>query len=400
MSIRYPFSPDLLDSIPEEIQELYRGLEIDVLKKICAQLKISGKANEVTLQDIRVLRSHGIELDQIKKAVSDTSGLAVKRVEEILDEVVLHNNTFYNELIDLAGLTKPETLVDIEDVWAIYEQTKGEMRNITRSMAFVVRDGKGYRQLDYAQAYHRALDQATIKVQSGAYSYNQAIAEAVKQLADSGLKVAEYEKDGKVRYHQIDVAARRAVMSAVNSLNAKYREQSVDYLETDLVEVTSHAGARDIGDVPENHKLWQGRVYRWSEKSGDSTGSYPDFVETTGYGSGEGLLGWNCRHSFFPFLEGLMEPSRTEEELKNIDPPPFEYSGKTYSHYEATQKQRQIEAEVRKLKRREAAYNAAGNDDKANKTLARIRKLNDEYRSFSKAAGLRMQFERMRIVYD
>lgn len=269
--VKYPFTPDVLDAIPEEIQELYRGLEIDVLTKICEQLNISGSANEVTLQDIRVLRSHGIELGQIKKAISDTTGIAVKRVEEILDDVVTHNNTFYNDLFDLAGLTKPEALVDIEDVWAIYEQTKGELRNITRSMAFVVRDGKGYTQLGYAKSYQHALDLATIKVQSGAYNYRKAIAEAVKQLADGGLKVAEYEKDGKVHYNQIDVAARRAIMTAVNQINQKYREQSMDYLETDLVEVTSHIGARNIqrpGDPPWTaHTYFQGKIFQWNRKN-------------------------------------------------------------------------------------------------------------------------------------
>lgn len=268
MAVRFPFSPEVLDSIPEEIQELYRGLEIDVLTKICEQLKITGKANEVTLQDIRALRSHGISVDEIKKAVSNTYGLALEKLEKILDDVVAQNNKFYNQLIDLSGATRPETLADEEDVWAIYEQTKGQLRNLTQSYAFMVRDGRGWMRLSPAQSYQWALDQAIMKVQSGAYSYNQAIAEAVRQLADSGIKVAEYDKNGKPYYSQIDVAARRAIMTGVNQLNQKYREQSMDYLETDLVEVTAHFGARNI-DGPngwENHSEWQGKVYRWNRK--------------------------------------------------------------------------------------------------------------------------------------
>ena len=63
----------------------------------------------------------------------------------------------------------------------------------------------------------------------------------------------------------VDVAVRRAVMTGVNQLNQKYREQSMDYLETDLVEVTAHLGARNT-DGPmgwENHAKWQGKVYQW-----------------------------------------------------------------------------------------------------------------------------------------
>lgn len=98
-----------------------------------------------------------------------------------------------------------------------------------------------------------------------------------------------------------------------------------------------------------------------------------------------------------------MEPTYTDEELEAMKPenrPKIEFNGNQYDDYQATQVQRRIEAEVRKLKRREAAYKAAGIDKAANETLARIRKLNDTYREFSKAAGLRTQFERMRIVYD
>ena len=84
-----------------------------------------------------------------------------------------------------------------------------------------------------------------------------------------------FDKDGnplknRVAYEighidQLDVAVRRAVMTGVNQLNQKYREQSMDYLETDLVETTAHLGARNI-DGPngwENHAKWQGKVYRW-----------------------------------------------------------------------------------------------------------------------------------------
>ena len=114
------------------------------------------------------------------------------------------------------------------------------------------------------------------------------------------------------------MAVRRAVMSGVNQINAQYREQSVDYLETDLVEVTAHSGARDTGTGPANHKSWQGKVYRWSEKPLVSKGQYPDFVGTTGYGTGEGLCGWNCRHNFYSFIEGVSERAYTDKELANF----------------------------------------------------------------------------------
>ena len=120
---------------------------------------------------------------------------------------------------------------------------------------------------------------------------------------------------------------------------------------------------------------------------------YPDFEETCGYGSVTGILGANCRHNFTPFIPGVMERTYTDEQLANIDPPPFEYEGKTYTHYEATQKQREIERTVRKWKRREAA---AANPEDKQACQIRIKRLEQKYKEFSNAADLRTQPERMK----
>lgn len=259
---KYPFSPEILDALPEELAELFRGLELKLLEEICSRLKIADQLNEVTVQDIRALRAHGIDLEAIKKAISDTTNVGMDKLDVLLDDVVARNQAYYTEVINVAGLTAPERFVDDRDIAAIRRQTWGAYKNITGSMGFLVVQGGRLRMLPPARAYHWALDSAELQIQSGAISYNQAISSAVKQLADSGIKTVDYES-GHV--DSVDVAVRRAVMTGVNQLNQKYREQSMDYLETDLVEVTAHRGARDV-DGPngwENHKAWQGKVYRW-----------------------------------------------------------------------------------------------------------------------------------------
>ncbi len=96
----------------------------------------------------------------------------------------------------------------------------------------------------------------------------------------------------------------------------------------------------------------------------------------------------------------MSERTYTDKELKNIDDGrDCTYEGKHYTAYEATQKQRQIERTVRKLKREQTAYKAAGLTEEEQAVTARIRRLNKEYKAFSKAAGLPMQRERMRVEY-
>lgn len=390
--MKYPFTPELLDALPEELAELFRALEITLLEEICSRLKAADELNEVTVQDIRALRSHGIDLKKIRKEIQKTADIGEEKLNKLLDDVVERNQRYYTDLIDLAHVTQPETLVSVEDTWAIYEQTKQTMRNITRSMGFLVDAGRTM--LPPAKAYQWALDNATMQIQSGAINYNQAIKAAVKQLADSGLKVVDYESGHR---DHIDVAVRRAVMTGVNQICAKYTEQSAGYLETPYFEVSAHFGARDKpGSSPwSSHKDWQGKVY--SIRAGDI---YPNIYEVCGLGAVDGLEGANCRHRRFPWVEGVSERTYTDKQLEHIDNGlGCTFDGKAYTAYEATQMQRRVEREVRKLKREKAVYKSAGLHEDETSVNIRLRRLNAKYKAFSAAAGLPEQRERMKVLY-
>lgn len=389
---KYPFSPELLDAMPEELAELYRGLEDALLMEICSRLKLRDELNEVTVQDIKALRSHGIDLKEIEKAIRQTTGISEKKLNELIDDVVERNQKYYTEVIDLARVTQPDVLVDATTIDAIKRQTWDVFRNITASMGFLVDAGRTM--LSPAKAYQWALDAATLKVESGAISYGQAIKEAVRDLASSGLRVVDYESGHR---DHVDVAARRAVMTGVSQLCSKYTEQAAEYLETPYFEVSAHAGARDKpGPSPwSSHKNWQGKVY--SVRDGDI---YPSIYKVCGLGAVDGLEGANCRHRRFPWVEGVSERTYTDDQLKHIDDGlGCTYDGKTYTAYEATQMQRRVEREIRKLKREKAAYKAAGLHEDETAVNIRLRRLNAKYKAFSAEAGLPEQPERMRVYF-
>ena len=210
----------------------------------------------------------------------------------------------------------------------------------------------------------------------------------------SGLKVVDYESGHR---DHVDVAVRRAVMTGVSQICAKYTEQSAEYLDTPYFEVSAHIGARDKpGPSPwSSHKEWQGKVY--SARAGDI---YPNIYEVCGLGAVDGLEGANCRHRRFPWVEGVSERTYTDEQLEHIDDGHgCTFDGKDYTAYEATQMQRRIERTVRKLKREKAAYKAAGLTEDATVANIKLRRLNAKYREFSKAAGLPEQKERLKVLY-
>lgn len=400
--IKYPFQPALLDALPEELAELYRSLENTLLTEICSRLKLRDELNEVTVQDIRALRSHSIYLTEITKVISKTTGISKQKLNKLLDDVVERNQKYYTEVIDLAHVTQPETLVDAATIAAIKAQTLDTLHNLTASMGFLV--DAGQTMFPPAKAYQWALDNAVMQIESGAINYNQAIANAVRQLAESGIKVVDYESGAR---SNIDTAVRRAVMTGVNQLNREYSRQSMDFLQTDLVLVSAHAGARDI-DGPkgfENHKKFQGKIYRWAEFTkkypNASKKEYPDFEKSCGIGDVQGILGANCRHTWAPFVEDVMEPTYTEEQLAHIDDGlGCTFDGKTYTAYEATQMQRRVERQIIKQKRLVKAYKASGQEDARITANAKLRRLNAKYKAFSKAAGLPEQQERTKVQYD
>lgn len=389
---KYPFTPELLDALPEELAKLYRGLEDTLLDEICSRLKAADQLNEVTVQDIRALRSHGIDLKEIEKAIRQTSGISEQKLNKLLDDVVERNQKYYTEIIDLAHVTQPETLVDAATVDTIRRQTLDTFRNLTASMGFLVDAGRTM--LPPAKASQWALDNAVMQIQSGAISYNQAIKTAVKQLADSGLRVVDYESGHR---DQIDVAARRAVMTGVNQICAKYTEQSAQYLETPYFEVSAHAGARDKpGPSPwSSHKDWQGKVY--SIRAGDI---YPSIYDVCGLGAVDGLEGANCRHRRNVWVEGVSERTYTDEQLAHIDDDlGCDFDGKEYTAYEATQMQRRVERQIIKQDRLVTAYKASGQKDEYYAANAKLVRLIAKYKAFSEAAGLPLQWERTKVLY-
>ena len=389
--MKYPFQPEVLDALPEELAELYRALEDTLLDEICSRLKLADQLNEVTVQDIQALRSHGIDLKSIEEAISKTAEISKQKLNSLLNDVVERNQKYYTEVIGLAHVTQPETLVDAATVDAIKRQTHDTFRNLTASMGFLV----GNTMLKPARAYQRALDNAEMQIQSGAINYNQAIKTAVKQFADSGLKVVDYESGHR---DHIDVAVRRAVMTGVNQICAKYTEQSAKYLETPYFEVSAHAGARDKpGPSPwSSHKDWQGKVY--SIRAGDI---YPSIYEVCGLEAVDGLEGANCRHRRNVWVEGVSERTYTDEQLEHIDDDlGCEFDGKKYTAYEATQMQRRMERQIIKQKRLVTAYKASEQTDEYRSAKIKLTRLNSKYNAFSEAAKLPLQWERTKVLYD
>ena len=156
-----------------------------------------------------------------------------------------------------------------------------------------------------------AMNMAYLQVSSGAFSPDQVVENAVSQLVKEGLDWIDY-KSGTHRH--LDTSIRQALRTSINQTALKCQDQNFEALGGNLVEVSSHLGARP------SHSQWQGKIY-WRK---EQYKNYSNFEEATGYGTITGLGGVNCRHSFFPYFPGLSTKSfehysqKENEELYNL----------------------------------------------------------------------------------
>lgn len=376
-------TPDELKVAPDNIVALYQRLEDDIIADIARRLEKAGEITSTAEWQIYMLTEMGKDLDDIKSKIAEVNHKSKAEVENIFDEAIARSVGRDNLLFQQAGkgtLDLAKNAGMQQFIAASAAKTAGDLKNLTKSLGF--KDGKQFKPI--ARFYQDTLNYAQFQIASGAFSYQQAIKTATAKMVESGIRVVDYESGVSTR---IDVAVRRATLTGINQTSGVITMRWLDEVGGEYVEVTAHTGARP------DHAVWQGKVY----KVNGSEKEYPNLAEATGYGSVTGLKGANCRHDFNAFFPGISERNYTDKELENIDPPPFEYNGKNYTHYEATQKQRQIERAIRKTKQEMIAYDAAGLKDDFTGASVKLQRQKQLYRDFSAKAGLRTKNERHQL---
>ena len=360
-------TPDYLDTLPDAVVALWQQVEDDILRDIARRI---GKAGTVTdtaaWQAWRHAQVQACHQD-VLSLLAKYSGKSREAIRQALLDAGLTTLASDDAVYRAAGLDPPpversEALNNLLN--AGYRQTLGSWQNLTATTANTV-----------TGEFERALDRAWLQVSSGAFDYKTAIKFAVDGLAEhmAGVTYPSGHQD------TLEVAVRRAVLTGVNQTAAKLQLARADEMGCEFVEVTAHAGAR-----PE-HALWQGKVYHRGGAVTYQGVRYGDFEAATGYGSGPGLCGWNCRHNFYPFFPGLSAPNYSQEQLDAFNAKEVTYGGKQYTRYEISQMQRALERRVRKYKRRYLAEDAAGVDTTA--SAVRLRAARRDLAAFVRDTG-------------
>jgi hypothetical protein len=361
-----------LDILSAPMVELWDEYTTSVINDIARRL---GKlAIESAAWQVQRLTESSMVYNDILAELSRMTGKSEAVLRDLFKQAGVKSMRFDDSVYRRAGLDPlPLNLSPAmaQTLAAGLRKTGGVMRNLTMTTAMTGQE-----------AFISAADIAYMQVSTGAMSYDQAIRAAVKNVASEGLSVIDYASG---RTDQIDVAMRRTVLTGVAQTTGNLTMARADEMGCDLVQTSAHAGSR-----PE-HEPWQGQVFSRSGTNPD----YPDFVSETGYGEVDGLMGVNCRHTFFPFFEGISENAYSEETLNEMEDKTVTVDNREISQYEASQVQRGIERKIREWKREAGALEAANLDNAAE--IAKVKEWQARMRDFIKQTKLQRQRIREKV---
>ena len=375
---------EIVDTLHPQLDTLNQWITADLISRLMARL---GRGEEFLLTgtdqwQLEVYKSAGGHYEALEREIKRFTKKTDAEVKAIFEDAGIRawaaDDAFYvAHGLESVPLAQSEYMIRL--LTDTYQRTNGEIHNFTRTTAKASQ-----------QQLINVLDTAHFKVMSGAQSYTQAVKDAVNDIISNQAKV--HYPTGHV--DTIETAVLRAVRTGVGQASGNMAMQGMIERDWDLIRTSAHIGARygDGGENPSNHFWWQGKLFSRTGK----TPGYLLFEEATGYGTGEGLCGWNCRHSFGPG-----DPDHNPyadfdaEENKKV--------------YDLSQQQRKAEARIRQQKLKvlglREAVDAAEDtvvkatlQDEYNKAALKLQRYNQAYNSFCEDNNLHKLNDRITVA--
>lgn len=338
------------DNLLKPLVNIYDEIELDIIKDMLTRLlsydNVQGtlkwyleKLNDLKSfkkSNQKLIHNNKKNIEKVLKSIVENAGTKVDnfdRLEEYFNKGLIKKNP--NSLYNSASINNliSEAFKDSKSIMDLINTTAIEGAN---------------------KVYKNIINKAYIETGSGIYTYSESIRKALRNFAKEGIKTVNYVSGVSLT---IESAIRRDVVTRVNKLVGDCEIEHAKELDTNLVYVDQHLGARIrtkyMKHDYEAHDEWQGKKYMIV----GSNEEYPNLYEKTGYGEMLGLKGINCYHHMRPTWEWEKIPDRIDE-IENKE------------RYELLQRQREYERNIRGLKR--ARLIAKETDD--NEYLSKVNK--------------------------
>ena len=348
-------SPRYLDGLSDELIEIYSQLETDILKDMARRLARTSKITDAIKWQAQMLAEAGGLKKNIRHILAKYDKTIIKQIKDTFTDA-LETSARNDNRIFKAATGRTVSAPNAQAMLSIIQKCHSDLSRLTLTTAATT-------ETQFVQQANRVY----MQTQSGAFDYDTAMKDAADELSKHGITTVHYE-NGRPVTRTIESAVRMNILTSINQTAANQTLNNAEELGVEKFEVTAHMGAR-----PE-HEAWQGKIYTKKE-----------LYSVCGLGSVTGLCGINCRHSFYPYFEG-MEEHYTQDDLDEMAREKVKFNGKEMTRYEGEQKLRGIERNIRRYKRQALTEEAAGVDN----TKAR-RKLGEwqaAARDFTKQTGI------------
>ena len=348
-------TPRYLYGLSDEIIDIYSQLEIEILQDMARRIARLGKVTDSTRWQAQVLAETGGLKRNIARILAKYDKAIIKQVTDTFVEALKTNAKNDNKIFKIATGRTVST-PNAQTMLSTIQKCHSDLSRLTLTTATTSQE-----------QFVLQANRVYMNVQSGAFDYDTAMKSAADELSKRGITTVQYENTRPVR-RTIESAVRMNILTSINQTAANQTLSNAEELEVEKFEVTAHVGAR-----PE-HEAWQGKIYTRKE-----------LYSICELGTPAGLCGINCRHSFYPFFDG-MEAHYTEEDLDEMANKKVTYNDKELSIYDAEQKLRGIERNIRRYKRQALTQEAAGVD--STNARQKIGEWQAVARDFTKQTGI------------
>lgn len=364
-------TPEQSQQLASPVVAVYLAIEEQILINIAKRLREGKKLMEediyswqltklmeigaLTQQNIITIAKHaGMAVNEVSKMLEEAGYSAVDEIEGDLAEVV-----------QMGVAVQPPAIAESTALAAIltaYQQQAINTFNLVNTTMLQQAE----------QAYIDILNQTVGKVLTGVQTPQQALRETAARWAEQGIPALI---DKKGRKWTTEAYVNMVMRSMSNRISNDMQFARMDDYGVDLIEVSSHLDARP------KCAPYQGRIY---SRSGRHP-KYPPF-NSTSYGQPDGLLGINCRHVIYPYIEGVSKQRFRPYDLKQVA-----------EAYRISQKQRYLERQVRYAKRELRMMEALGEQEGVKAARAKVRERQAAIRQFVAEHDLKRNYEREQV---
>jgi hypothetical protein len=371
-------TPEQISALRDAAGQIADPITEYLLRDIARRVSEAGQLTSTASYQIWRVQNLGVSQRQIKQWMRDNMKLSHREIRKLLTQSAEVGYNFdIKNLPQVQAIPFEKNTVMQQIVSAAVKLAQEDFTNITQTLGMVDPYGNA---LPLQDVYRSATDFAFKQVSTGATDYNTAIRQATANLAKYGVRTIDYESGV---HTSMEAAVRRNIMGGLGLMQEQISQQNHNDMGADGWEISAHAASAP------DHEDIQGKQYSDAEYI-----ALNDSLKRR-----IGTL--NCGHAAYPIIMGISTPQYTAEELKKFrenNQAGITYQGKRYAGYEATQQQRALERAIRAQKRRVLIANQTTDAEYQQTAKTRLTLLQQEYRRFSKAAGLRTQDERAQVA--